>query len=96
MRKLWYGAGHAVWDSVSVDVSYPVLISGAVSAGGFMVLLATTAATPQPESAKFTAAQVERSISLFLTVLLMAAWMFVNWCVPLPTSKQYVCPLTAS
>jgi hypothetical protein len=76
--------GHEVWNSVSFDVSTPVLMTGAVSAGGLMALLAAAAAAaPLPESAKAVSAQVDRSISLLLTVLLMAAWMFVNWCVPM-------------
>lgn len=77
-------AGHEVWDSASVNLSTSVLLTGAVSAGGLMALLASTAAAPQLGRAQSDPAQVEISISLFLTVLLMAAWMFVNWCVPPP------------
>ena len=76
--------GHEVWDSVSMDVSAPVLMSGAVSAWGVLALLASTAAAPTRDGGQAEAGQVERSISLFLTVLPMAAWMFVNWRVPLP------------
>ena len=65
-------AGHEVWDSMNVSISTSVLVSGAVSAWGLLGLLASTAG----------AGQAERSISLLLTVLLMGAWMFVNWCAP--------------
>lgn len=92
----WY-VGHEVWDALESDISISVLVSGGVSAVGLMVLLSINARSvgtrdtqpdkqQQKQQQRITASpkaiQVERSISLFLTVLLMAAWMFLNWCVP--------------
>jgi hypothetical protein len=84
-------AGHEVWDSVSGDFSIPVIVSGAVAAGGLMALLAASAAAPQAVSANVSA-QVGRSISLLVTVLLMAGWMFVNWCAVtcIPTNQSLI------
>lgn len=62
---------------MSTSTSWPVVLMGA-AASAYVVSLLVAEGLSRPWSED--AARLYHAVSLLSTTVLMAAWMFVNWC----------------